>query len=76
MRRSLETNIMIKLRSAVRNWYKGKYVAYENDPRSTLVFIGGDYERHWTARVVRVLVEFWQWIVTVGVAPFILKMLK
>ena len=30
---------MIKLRSAVRNWYKGKYVPYENDPRSTLVFV-------------------------------------
>ena len=72
----LETNIVIKLRSAVRNWYEGKYVPYENDPRSTLVFIGGDHERHWTARVVRVLVEFWQWIVTVGVAPLILKMLK
>ena len=57
----LETNIVIKLRSAVRNWYEGKYLPYENDPRSTLVFIGGDHKRHWTARVVRVLVEFWHW---------------
>ena len=57
----LETNIVIKLRSAVRNWYEGKYLPYENDPRSILVFIGGDHKRHWTARVVRVLVEFWHW---------------
>jgi hypothetical protein len=50
----------------IRNWYDGEWVLYENDPDSEVVLIGGDYERYWTAKVTRVLVEFylehWKWL--------------
>lgn len=46
--------------------YEGEYVPYENDPNSSFVMIGGDYERHWTANVVRSVVAFylahWKWV--------------
>ncbi|KWT77087.1 hypothetical protein ASH09_12160 [Agrobacterium radiobacter] len=50
------------------DWYKGRYVAHENDPRSSVVIIGGSYERHWTARVAHKVVEFWSahWQWTIG----------
>jgi hypothetical protein len=80
VRHWLESNTVIKFRSAVHHWYEGKFVPYENDPNSGLVFLGGDHERHWTARVARVLSAFWlkewKWIVGVAVAPLIFKMLK
>jgi hypothetical protein len=71
--------VIIKFRSAVRNWWEGKFVPPENDPRSELRFMMGDYEWHWTARVVRSLGAFWlkhwQFIVTVALAPLIFKMM-
>ncbi|MCK3776685.1 hypothetical protein MZK49_08060 [Ensifer sesbaniae] len=50
------------------DWYEGKYVSYENDPHSRVFIVGGYYERHWTARVARTLVEFWlaHWQWTIG----------
>jgi hypothetical protein len=53
------------MRQALRKWWEGSYVSYENNAASPVVFIGGDYERHWTAKVVRAVVAFylknWQW---------------
>ena len=44
----------------------------ENDPRSELRFMMGDYEWHWTARVVHSLVALWlkewKWIIGAAVA--------
>jgi hypothetical protein len=46
-------------------WYDGKLV--ENDPQSSLVILGGRYERSASARALRTAVEFylkhWQWCV-------------
>jgi hypothetical protein len=54
------------MRSKVSDWYQGTFKAYENDPGSALVFIGGRYERHWTSRAAHVAVEFylreWKWV--------------
>jgi hypothetical protein len=37
-----------------------------------VVLIGGDYERYWTAKVTRVLVEFylehWKWLWSFGLS--------
>jgi hypothetical protein len=75
-----DNTVLIRFRKAVRAWYKGKFVPYENKPGSAVTFLAWDYERHWTARTARVLIAFWlkywQWIITVAVAPFIFKMLK
>lgn len=50
----------------IRDWYEGKFVLHENDPVSGVVFIGGYYERHWTATIARALVHFylehWKWL--------------
>ena len=50
----------------IRKWYEGEFVAHENDPNSFLVFTGGFYKRHWTAKAARSLVTFylshWQWL--------------
>jgi hypothetical protein len=47
----LEQPGVAKVGMRIREWYAGEYVVYENDPNSALVFIGGDYRRHWTANV-------------------------
>lgn len=51
----------------VRGWYEDKMVPLENSPNSELIFLGWSYERHWTAKCARVLVEFylanWQWLI-------------
>ncbi|MGX9120584.1 hypothetical protein ACWTU6_28595 [Mesorhizobium sp. BHbsci] len=43
---------------------------HENEPGRSVVFIGGNYRRHWTAEVARKLVEFWfaHWQWTIGTA--------
>lgn len=58
------------LMKRVEDWYEGQYVPYENDPRSSVIIVGGYYERHWTALVVRKIVEFWfaHWQWTIGTA--------
>ncbi|MDP9559948.1 UNVERIFIED_ORG: hypothetical protein J2740_001118 [Rhizobium nepotum] len=56
------------LKEILADWYQGKYVPYENDPRSSVFIVGGGYERHWTALAARKLVEFWftHWQWTIG----------
>jgi len=55
----------------IERWYDGRFVPHDNPPGSAVVFLGGTYERHWTARVARVLIEFylqhWQWIIGIAV---------
>ncbi|NKL22547.1 hypothetical protein [Rhizobium leguminosarum] len=50
------------------DWYEGQYVPYENDRRNHFIIVGGYYERHWTARAARRVVEFWfaHWQWTIG----------
>ena len=59
---------MIGRRKKIRNWYQGKYVPHTNDPNSSLVFTGGNYEKSLSAKTVTVLVKFWlqywQWIIS------------
>jgi hypothetical protein len=61
-----------KIRGKIIGWYEGEFELYKNDPNSSVVIIGGDYRRHWTAVVARTLVRFWlehwKWIVGVAVA--------
>lgn len=54
----------------IAEWYEGRWVPYENPPGSQVIFFGGNHERHWTARVARILVEFWlaHWQWTIGFA--------
>lgn len=47
-------------RKAVRQWWNGRFVPYDNDPHSGLVFIGGTTEHHWTAAFARRLWAFWR----------------
>ena len=66
----------------IQQWYEGEYVVYESDPHSPVIFIGGDYRRHWTAAVARVLVEFWlahwKWIIgsLIAIAAVVFKVSK
>ena len=62
---------------SLKRWYEGKYIPHENDPGSPVVFIGGSYERHWSAKAARALVEFWQreWKWTIGTAITIVGLL-
>jgi hypothetical protein len=52
--------------SKIKAWYGGKFTPYENDPNSSVVILGWDYERHWTSKVAHVVVEFylreWKWV--------------
>ncbi len=57
------------LKERIQQWYEGEHIPYENDPDSLMVVIGGWHDRHWTARALRVLVEFykreWKWLIPV-----------
>lgn len=59
-------------RASIRRWWDGRFVPYDNDPRSGVVFIGGNTERHWTASLARLLWHFWlaewKWILGFAVA--------
>lgn len=54
------------MKEKIRKWYEGRWVPYENPPGSQVHIFGGEYERHWTASVARVLVTFylahWKWL--------------
>jgi len=56
----------------VKGWYVGRWIPFENDLNDSIIIAGGDYERHWTARVARVVTEFcireWKFIVMTLVA--------
>lgn len=66
----------------IKDWYEGEFEVYENDPNSQVVIIGGDYKRHWTARIARVVVEFyldhwkWLWAFSMSVVGLYLAWLK
>lgn len=72
----------MNLQEKFSTWYEGKYVPYENDPNSSIVMFGGDYERHWTANFARSLVAFyldhwkWVWGFAVSVAGLCMAYLK
>jgi hypothetical protein len=57
-----------RLREQIRDWYQGKYVPHTNDPNSSLVFTGGNYDKSLSAKTVTVLFKFWlqywQWIIS------------
>ena len=65
---------MPSIRRSIRQWWDGRYVPYENDPRSQLVFIGGGQEWHWTAKAARAVVFFaakeWRWLIPVLLTCF------
>jgi len=56
----------------IKNWYCGTPKAYENDRDDSLQIIGMYVEYHWTAKIARLLVQFylahWQWIWSMAVA--------
>jgi hypothetical protein len=55
------------MKEQIRKWYEGEFVAHENDPSSALVFTSGNYKRQWTAKLARIVVEFWlrdwKWVI-------------
>jgi hypothetical protein len=57
----------MNVRGKIRVWYEGTFVPYENDPDDLVVFIGGAYRRHWTAKIARAITQFWldhwQWAI-------------
>lgn len=65
---------MAQLWQGIRQWWDGRYIPYENDPRSSLVFVGGYQERHWTAKATRAVVFFvakeWRWLIPVMLSAF------
>ena len=56
----------------IQKWYDGEYRMFENDTNSSVVILAGWYERHWTARICRIIVEFylreWKWIIGTSIA--------
>jgi hypothetical protein len=55
-----------------KKWWDGTYVPPENDRNSGLIFIMGDYTKHWTSKAAHVLFDFWlkywQWCMGFGLA--------
>jgi hypothetical protein len=42
----------------VKRWWEGEFIPHENDPHSSVVFVGGRQRRHWTARACRAVAEY------------------
>jgi len=63
---------MMRFRQALRKWWEGEYIPYENTPNSSVLIAGGDQKWHWTARIVRGFVFFardeWKWIIGTALA--------
>lgn len=68
--------------SKFKDWYEGEYVPFKNDPNSGVFILGGSFKRHWSARLIRVLAEFylreWKWVIgtTVAVVAVVLKVVS
>src|SRR5580658_395613 len=62
----------MSLKGMIESWYDGQFVPYENNANDSVVVFGGTYKRRWSARVARVLVNFWlnhwQWIIGTALA--------
>ena len=58
-----------RLIEKIRKWYEGEYIPSENDPDSSVVFVGGYYKRTSLASITRAVVEFhskeWKWAIPV-----------
>ena len=58
----------------IKSWWKGEFIPDKNDPNSPFVFLSGVMRRHWTSRLLHVLVAFylrewkWIWVFLVAVA--------
>lgn len=56
-----------RLKERIREWYHGPFETFDSAH-----IIGGFHNPHWTARIVRTLVEFWlehwKWIITTVLA--------
>ena len=50
---------MKRIIAAIVRWYRGEYVAPENDPNSAVFFAMGHQRYHWSARAARRLVRFY-----------------
>jgi hypothetical protein len=61
----LRYRIGVSMKEKIRKWYEGEFIPYENAPDSTVLFVGGDHKRHWTAKLARWVIEFymreWKW---------------
>jgi hypothetical protein len=62
----------MNLRDFIHDWYEGEFVPFQNEPTSPIYFVGRWERRSLTARLCRVLVEFyqreWKWIIGTGIA--------
>lgn len=66
------------MRRWIKSWWEGEFEPYENDPRSSIVLIGGRQKRHWTSRAAHSVANFlkieWKWIfyATVAIAGLLI----
>ncbi|TWA97550.1 hypothetical protein [Bradyrhizobium stylosanthis] len=47
------------MKAHLKRWWDGEYAPPQNDPGSSLVFIQGHYEKHWSSKVAHVVADFW-----------------
>ena len=51
--------MLVRVWDKIKDWYHGKFRLFESDPDSDIVIVGGDFDKHWTARLAKRLVDFW-----------------
>jgi len=60
------------MRQIIKRWYDGKYIPPDNPPDSSVIFLMGHCDRHWSSRLAHTLVEFyfehWKWLLSFLVA--------
>ena len=66
------------MRKALKKWWDGEFVPYENEPSDSVVIIGGTTKRHWTSSVANAVWAFlrneWKWAIGTGIAVIGLTM--
>ncbi len=62
----------------IKHWWNGTFIPYDNDDDSGVFFVGGTYERHWSANLARAVAGFvareWKWVIGTTLAVLGLAM--
>jgi len=72
--------LVIMLFKKIKKWYYGEYKLFENDPNSPVIFVGGYYVKHWTAKFANIVVKFylehwkWLWSTIIAITIAIIKL--
>ncbi len=56
--------------TAIKKWWHGEEIPYENDPNSLVVIFSSEVKLHWSSKIVHAVVDFvqreWKWLIGIS----------